>query len=303
MMRKYSAGGGYAASPDCGNLCVRNTVAMNEGHAVHENELMRAALDAARFAAGVHREHAGRVNVEDWSEKGTSDFVTFVDRQAEDGIIERLRRQFPDHAILAEESDAAERGAASTVPTGGWTWVIDPLDGTTNFLHGYPMYAVSIGVTEGRSLEAAVVINTATGDEWTAVRGHGAHLNGNPIAVSETDRLARSLIGTGFPFKTLDLMPSYLEQFDRVLRATSGVRRAGSAALDLCHLATGWFDGFWEQSLAPWDVAAGALIAREAGGLVTRPDGSDDVVGHGPILAGNPTIHRLLGRLLRGEQT
>jgi myo-inositol-1(or 4)-monophosphatase len=180
-----------------------------------------------------------------------------------------------------------------------WTWIIDPLDGTTNYLHGYPVYAVSIGVARAGELEAGFVLNSATGEEWSAVRNGGAFLDGSRIGVSSIDVLSRALIGTGFPFKALRLLPVYTLQLAAVLRATSGVRRAGSAALDLCHVATGLFDGFWELDLAPWDVAAGALIVREAGGVVTRLDGSSDILGYGSLLAGNPVIHAGLGELVQ----
>jgi myo-inositol-1(or 4)-monophosphatase len=267
------------------------------------NDLLGTAVAAARDAAAVHREHRGRVTVEEWSEKGVSDFVTHVDREAEARVVSRVRDRFPEHRILAEEAES-ERTRTHDTPmqslaASGWTWIIDPLDGTTNYLHGYPMYAVSIAVAQHGRLEAAVVLNSATGDEWTAVRGAGAFLNGEPIRVSRIDRMTRSLIGTGFPFKALDLLPRYTRHFEAVLRGSSGVRRAGSAALDLCHVASGWFDGFWELALAPWDVAAGTLIVREAGGLVSRIDGNEDVLGHGSILAGNPMIHETLGALIR----
>lgn len=265
-------------------------------------ELLSVARDAARAAAAVHRHHLGRVVVADWSEKGAADFVTHVDRAAEVVIADRIRSHFPDHRLLAEEEES-ERAAASGVTMRAldaeWTWIVDPLDGTTNYLHGYPVYAVSIGVAHDGVMQAAVVLNSATAEEWTAARGGGAFLNGNRIATSEIDTLPRALIGTGFPFKALHLMPEYTRQLDAVLRSTSGVRRAGSAALDLCHVATGWFDGFWELSLAPWDVAAGSLIVREAGGIITRVDGTDDVLGHGSILAGNAAIHAGLGTLVR----
>jgi myo-inositol-1(or 4)-monophosphatase len=262
-----------------------------------------AALAAARDAAEVHRTHLGRVGVDDWSEKGTADFVTHVDREAEASIVERLRPLFPGHRILAEEEESErERGSGvsmASVRDSDWTWIIDPLDGTTNYLHGYPVYAVSIAVARAGRLEAAVVVNSATGEAWTAARGAGALLNGRAVRVSQIDRLDRALLGTGFPFKALDLLPLYSKQFEAAVRGSSGVRRAGSAALDLCHVATGWFDGFWELSLAPWDVAAGTLIIREAGGVVTRLDGDEHVLGHGPILAGNPAIHAALGTLIR----
>lgn len=267
-----------------------------------ETELLRAALEAAREAAAVHHEHLGRVRVDEWSEKGIADFVTHVDRAAEAGILALLRSRFPDHHLLAEEAEADTRLGMAALERAGpddWTWIVDPLDGTTNYIHAYPMYAVSIAVARGRQLQAAVVLNSATGEEWTAERGGGAFRNGERVFVSDIDRLPRALIGTGFPFKAPEFLPEYTIQLQAALRGTSGVRRAGSAALDLCHVATGWFDGFWELTLAPWDVAAGALIVREAGGVVTRLDGSPDVLGHGSILAGNAAIHEALGSLIR----
>lgn len=266
------------------------------------NELLSVAREAAQDAAAIHREYLGRVEVAAWSEKGTADFVTHVDRQAEAAIVNRIRARFPEHHFLAEEA-ASERGGPSGVTMGAgvdeWTWIIDPLDGTTNYLHCYPVYAVSIGVARAGELQAGFVLNGATGEEWSAVRNGGAFLGGSRIAVSGIDVMSRALIGTGFPFKALHLLPVYTTQLAAVLRATSGIRRAGSAALDLCHVATGWFDGFWELDLSPWDVAAGTLIVREAGGIVTRLDGSPDVLAHGSVLAGNPVIHAALGELVR----
>jgi myo-inositol-1(or 4)-monophosphatase len=264
------------------------------------SELLRVALGAARAAVAVHREHLGTVGVERWGLKGAADFVTHVDRSAEARIVEQIRAAFPDHHVLAEEeaSDRGHAGAVAWSDDASWTWIVDPLDGTTNYLHGYPEYAVSIAAARHGVLDAAVVINGATGAEFKAVRGGGAYLNGVRLHVSEITSLPRSLIGTGFPFKALDRLPEYSRQLEAALRATSGVRRAGSAALDLCHVAAGWFDGFWELTLAPWDVAAGTLIVREAGGVVTRLDGDPDVLGHGSILAGNPAIHAALGELL-----
>jgi myo-inositol-1(or 4)-monophosphatase len=267
------------------------------------NELLLTALESARAAAAVHARHLGQVRVEEWSQKGVSDFVTHVDREAEARVLDRVLNRFPGHRILAEEAES-DRARTSLVPMAGsgqpgFTWIIDPLDGTTNYLHGYPMYAASVAVAEAGVLQAGVVINSATGEEWTASRGGGAFRNGERIRVSGIDRLPRALLGTGFPFKALELLPRYTRQFAMALSGTSGVRRAGSAAIDLCHVATGWFDAFWELSLAPWDVAAGALIVREAGGVVTRLDGTPDVLGHGSILAGNPALHAALGALLR----
>lgn len=260
--------------------------------------LLDIALESARAAVEVHRRHLGRVGVEAWAEKGAKDFVTFVDREAEECIVSRIRAHFPEHAILAEEGTAASTLSEVAAASADWLWVIDPLDGTTNYLHRYPMYAASVAVLHRGEPVAGAVVSGATGEEWTALKGGGAYLNGSPIRVSEVDRLPRALIGTGFPFKAKELLPRYLQQFDAVLRHSAGVRRAGSAALDLCHLATGYFDGFWELVLAPWDIAAGVLIVREAGGIVTSLDGELDPTAGGPVLAGNPAIHAALGTLL-----
>jgi myo-inositol-1(or 4)-monophosphatase len=256
--------------------------------------LLDVARAAARDAAAVHRAHLGQVALEQWSEKGIYDFVTHVDREAEERIVARIRDAFPGHAILAEEGTGA---GGDTGLDGEWLWVIDPLDGTTNFLHSYPAYAVSIAVLRRGVPQAGVVIG-AGGEEWSAATGCGAWLDGRRSRVSAIEDPARALIGTGFPFRQPDQIPRYLRQLDRVLRSTSGVRRAGSAALDLCHVASGYFDAFWELALAPWDIAAGTLIIREAGGVITTLAGGDDVLAGGGVLAGNPALHRALGELL-----
>jgi myo-inositol-1(or 4)-monophosphatase len=171
---------------------------------------------------------------------------------------------------------------------------VDPLDGTTNFLHGYPEYAVSIGVLVDGVLTAAVVKNAATGETFTANRGGGAFRNGTPIHVSTITTPDRSLIGTGFPFSHIDRLDVYVAQFSAVARATAGMRRAGAAALDLCDVACGRFEAFWELVLAPWDIAAGLLIVAEAGGIVTTLDGHAAPVAHTSVVAGNPTMHAWL---------
>ena len=263
-------------------------------------QLRDLALDAARVATAVHRRHLGDLDVSEWGEKGQADFVTRVDREAEDAAMERIREVCPDHDILAEES--TELGDAPSIrarfDAAPFLWIVDPLDGTTNYLHRYPAYSASVAVARGGEVVAGAVVDGTTGREWTAWKGGGAFLDGEPIRVSAIDTLKHALIGTGFPFKALDLMPAYLAQFDTVIRRTSGIRRGGSAALDLCHVASGWLDGFWELWLAPWDIAAGTLIIREAGGRVTSLAGDDDVRAAGPILAGNPVIHRALAGLL-----
>lgn len=267
---------------------------------MNPRRILETALEAARAAVEVHRRDLGQVRVEDWSAKGVADFVTHVDRDAEQRIIERIRAEYPDHAVLAEEGTdvLAEESAATAPASHEWLWIIDPLDGTTNYLHAYPAYAVSIGVLHRGEPMAGVVISGATGEEWSAVRGGGAFRDGHRLHVSYVDRLDRALIGTGFPFRAPDLLPAYFAQLDAVLRRTAGVRRAGSAAIDLCHVATGYLDGFWELVLAPWDIAAGILIIREAGGVAGGLDGDPDLLHGGPVLAGNPVICAALGEVL-----
>jgi myo-inositol-1(or 4)-monophosphatase len=264
--------------------------------------ILNCAERAAHAAAAIHRRYAGRVAVSEWTEKGSADFVTHVDREAEAAIVAMIRAEFPDHAIMAEEASTADSGSgwtASGTHAPGWTWVVDPLDGTTNFLHGYPMYGVSIAASLDGELQVGAVHNTLTAETWYATKGGGAFHNGARIRVSEIGNLKQALIGTGFPFKALELLPRYLGQLALILSNSAGVRRAGSAAIDLCHVASGMFDGFWELSLQPWDIAAGALIVREAGGVITDMSGSQNVVKTGSVLAGNRAIYEALSSLLR----
>lgn len=220
----------------------------------------------------------------DWGLKGDADFVTEVDREAERVIVETLRRATPGAVVLGEE-------LSPTAHAGPLVWVVDPLDGTTNYLHRYPAYAVSVAaVIEGAPV-VGVVIDIERDLVYHATAGGGAWCGERRLAVSSVRDGTRALIGTGFPFKVPNLLPRYLRQFTTILRSTGGIRRAGSAALDLVDLATGRFDGFWELYLAPWDVAAGTVLVREAGGLVTDEAGDPDVVRHGAIVAGNPAIH------------
>jgi myo-inositol-1(or 4)-monophosphatase len=227
------------------------------------SELLEVALSAATAAAAVHAAGSGRIDPSGWEEKGRSDFVTEVDLEAEKRIVETIRARFPDHGILAEESGVSATTSDSAAPV---RWIIDPLDGTTNWLHGYPAYAVSIAAQDADGLLVGVVLNSATGECFEAVRGEGARRDGEQIHVSGLTELRLALVGTGFPFKRLDVLPAYLETFAAVLRHTAGIRRAGAAALDLCDVACGRLDAFFEFHLMPWDVAAGALIVREAGG-------------------------------------
>ena len=243
-----------------------------------------AAAEAARGIAA----RAGERHTLDIRMKSASDFVSDVDVEAETLIRARLSAAYPAAHVMGEEL------SPGVPPANGITFVVDPLDGTTNFLHGYPEYAVSIAAAVDGVLVAGVVHNIATGEVFTARRGAGAFRNGERIAVSTTTEPGRSLIGTGFPFRATNVLAEYLHQFHAVARATAGIRRAGAAALDLANVACGRFDAFWEPLLSPWDFAAGALLVREAGGLVTDCAGGEISVGKSSILAGNPAMHRWL---------
>ncbi len=251
------------------------------------SDLLRIALAAARRGADQIRSIDRPENPADWGLKGQADFVTEVDRQAERTIVETLLAATPDAVVMGEELSPSAAPASLV-------WVVDPLDGTTNYLHQYPAYAVSLAAMVEGALAVGIVIDVARQVVYHATAGGGAWCGERRLRVSDITDRERALIGTGFPFKVPSLLPRYLRQLTSVLRATSGVRRAGSAALDLVDVAMGRFDGFWELWLAPWDVAAGTLMVREAGGLVTDETGAADVVRHGAIVAGNPTLHAWL---------
>jgi len=257
-------------------------------------QLLAAARLAADRAAAYLRDQEGTLPPEAWSEKRPSDFVTAIDREAERIVAEVLLREVPGSRVVGEELTPDDR-------RDGLTWIVDPLDGTTNYLHRFPMYAVSIAaVAEGEPL-AGVVVHVSQGICYHAVRGGGAWQDERPLRVSAVTTPRLALIGTGFPYSEMAQLPLYQRQFAAVVRGSGGVRRPGSAALDLCDVAAGRFDGFWELALSPWDVSAGALLVREAGGVVTDHSGGTDVTSRrGSIVAGNPAIHAWLFDLLRG---
>jgi len=246
--------------------------------------MLNIAIKAARRAGSVILRHSGQLDRLTIESKGRNDFVSEVDHQAEAEIIDTIQRAFPDHSILAEET-GAKHNSAST-----YQWVIDPLDGTTNFLHGYPQFAVSIAVLNNKRLDQAVIFDPLRNELYTASRGEGAKLNDRRIRVSGVQRLENSLIGTGFPFKSYEYLEVWIDCFRALLPKTSGIRRAGSAALDLAHVASGRLDGFWEIGLKPWDIAAGCLLIQEAGGMVSDFKGGQDYMASGNIIAGNPKI-------------
>lgn len=230
-----------------------------------------------------------------WEAKGHHDFVTHVDRTAEAMISETLLRAEPDSRVMGEE------GTPDATTGRGLVWVVDPLDGTTNFLHGYPAWAVSIGAAIDGEVVAATVFQPTAHRRATAWAGGGAWCGAERLRVSGVRQPSHALIGTGFPFKHPDLLPVYLPQLSRILASTSGVRRAGAAALDLLDVASGRLDGFWELMLAPWDTAAGMLLVREAGGVVTNLDGGELGVEHSGVIAGNPAMHRWLLQAVGSE--
>lgn len=253
--------------------------------------MLNTAVKAARRAGRIIIRSFDRGDTLSIDRKGFNDFVSEVDRAAEEEIIEVLQHAYPGHAILAEESGGQGGG--------DYQWVIDPLDGTTNFLHGFPQFAVSIGLLHKGRLDQAVVFDPLRDELFTASAGAGAHLNNRRIRVSRTRKLDQSLIGTGFPFRSMEHLDKSLNTMKELLPRTSGIRRPGAAALDLAYVACGRFDGFWETGLKPWDMAAGCLLIREAGGLVSEPDNGGRYLESGNVVAGNPHIQPLLLAVVR----
>ncbi|HAZ60301.1 MAG TPA: inositol monophosphatase [Gammaproteobacteria bacterium] len=259
--------------------------------------MLNMAVRAAHRAGDLILRYLDRVGDLDVQSKGHNDFVSEVDRAAEATIIEVLRRAYPDHVFIGEE------GGEQAGENEDYQWLIDPLDGTTNFLHGHPQFAVSIALRVKGRLEQGVVYDPARQETFTASRGAGAYLNDRRLRVSRRTGLKGALIGTGFPVRQPAHLDLYLETFRAIMLETAGVRRAGAAALDLAWVAAGRMDGFWEFVLQPWDIAAGALLIEEAGGIVTDLDGGTAHMERGHVVAGNPKVIRELLKLLRGTAT
>ena len=228
--------------------------------------------------------------------KGPNDFVSEVDRQAEEKIIETLLSSFPGHGILAEESGEI-KGSED------YRWIIDPLDGTTNYLHGFPHFSVSIACQHKERLEHAVIYDPIKQEIFAASRGDGATLNNKRIRVSRITSTQGSLLGTGFPFKHHDQFDEFLKIFTEFFSSAADIRRAGSAALDLAYVAAGRLDGFWESGLSAWDIAAGALIVREAGGITTDYEGNDNYLELGQVVSGNPKIMSEMLRKIQQQRS
>jgi len=244
--------------------------------------MLTIAVKAARRAGGIINRAGRNLDVIAVREKAANDFVSEVDREAEQAIIRTLREAYPTHSILAEESGASGKSE--------FQWIIDPLDGTTNFLHGFPQYAVSIALAQKGVITQAVVYDPVHNDLFTASRGRGAFLNESRLRVSKRDHLQPCLIGTGFPYRQLEHLEAYLNMMRDIVKRTAGIRRPGSSALDLAYVASGRVDGFWELGLCKWDIAAGALLVTEAGGMIGDLQGNDGYLESGNVVAGNPKV-------------
>jgi myo-inositol-1(or 4)-monophosphatase len=247
--------------------------------------MLGIAVKAARRAGNVINRGARDIDLLTITSKGPKDFVSEVDREAERMIVETLLASYPDHAILAEEGTAkGDNADAENV------WIIDPLDGTTNFLHGFPQYCVSIALAQRGLVTQGVVYDPVRNDLFTATRGRGAFLNDRRIRVSRRQHLRDCLIGTGFPFRDGSYLDTYLRMMKTMIEQTAGLRRPGAAALDLAYVAAGFYDGFWEVGLNAWDVAAGSLLIQEAGGLIGDLAGDSDFLHGGQVIAATPKV-------------
>lgn len=255
--------------------------------------MLNTAIKAARAAGSIINRASLDVERLQVSTKAPNDFVTEVDHAAEMAIIDTLLAAYPGHGILAEETGSA-RGAGDSE----YVWIIDPIDGTTNFIHGFPTFAVSIALAHRNQVQQAVVYDPARNDLFYASKGRGAYLNDKRLRVSKRTRMADALIGTGFPFRKGDDLGHYMRILEAVMKSCGGMRRPGAAALDLCYVAAGWYDGFFETGLSPWDVAAGSLLVTEAGGLIGNFTGEADFLHRREVVAGSPKIYGQLVQLL-----
>jgi len=254
-------------------------------------EFLDIAIKAARLAGQIIFSHLGKISKRDIGLKQASDFVTSVDRESEKIIIDTIKEYFPDHHFLAEES-------LKEFKKGRYCWIIDPLDGTTNYIHGYPVFSVSIALEFEGEIVLGVILDPLRNELFWTEKGTGAYLNCSSIEVSNIN-IRESLITTGFPFRSKEMIDPYLKLFKNIFLKVSDLRRAGSAALDLAYLACGRCDGFFELGLSPWDIAAGSLLIKEAGGIVTDFGGEDDYIWTGNIVAGNPAVHKEILREVR----
>lgn len=263
-----------------------------------QHPMLNIGIRAARRAGDLISRSMNRLHQLEVRRKDLNDFVTEVDVRAEQDIIETIRMSFPDHGILAEESGRNGTGDRNAAHNDEFVWIIDPLDGTTNFIHGFPQFAVSLALQRRGRLECAVVYDPLKQELFTAARGDGARLDDRRIRVSKQLTIEGALIGTGFPYRSnIQWLDAYMAMFRDVTQRSAGVRRAGAAALDLAYVAAGRLDAFWEFGLAPWDIAGGALLIVEAGGMITNMSG-DEYGDDGHIVAGNPKTHAAMLELI-----
>jgi len=245
--------------------------------------LLATAIDAARIGGEVLRRNFASTEPLRVRDKGKNDFVTRVDGEAEEAVVSLIRSRHPSHAILAEESAAAPGVEAE--------WIIDPLDGTTNYIHRYPFFATSVAVRVEGQVVAGAVYDPVRDEMFSSAKGAGSQLNGAPIRVSDCRDLSKSLLVTGFPFRSLERLAQFLASFEALIHLASGIRRDGSASLDCCYVACGRLDGFWECGLSAWDIAAGSLLVEEAGGTVTDFEGRRGFLQSGDIVASTKPLH------------
>jgi myo-inositol-1(or 4)-monophosphatase len=259
------------------------------------NPMLTIAVKAARRAGNIITRGARDLSRLTIHAKGPSDYVTEVDRQSEEAIVETLLSAYPDYGFLCEEGTAADVN-----PDSEYKWIIDPLDGTTNFLHGMPQYCVSIALSHQNAVTHGVVFDPVRNDLFTAARGSGAFMNDHRIRVSRRNGLKGALIGTGFPFRPEQDADAYVKTMRALFLETAGLRRPGAAALDLAYVAAGFYDGFFETGLKPWDIAAGSLLIQEAGGIVTDYQGGADYIFGGDVIAATPKVMGGLAEAVRG---
>jgi myo-inositol-1(or 4)-monophosphatase len=256
-----------------------------------KNELGRIAARAAYEAGNILMANLGKLTHADIETKLKSDFVTTVDKKSEECIINIIRDHFPDHKIYAEES--------LRQPSGGYRWIIDPLDGTTNFIHGVPIFSIAIGVEYDGDIILGVVYDPTRDELFYAEKNKGTSLNNKSIRVSQVKQAELALLATGYPFRVKEYLNLYQESFKRLYQQVSGIRRAGSAALDLCYVACGRFDGFWELGLQAWDIAAASIIIKQAGGQLTDFSGGENMLETGNTIASNSYLHPMILQIIK----
>lgn len=260
--------------------------------------LVNIGVKAARKAGRIILQSLDQPDKIQIEEKGLNDYVTQVDKACEDEIKYIIHKAYPNHSILGEETGLTQKNNTDDI-----TWIIDPLDGTTNFIHGFPQFCISIGIMEKGRIEHGIIYDPLKDELFTATRGRGAQLNDRRIRVSNTVQLNQALLGTGFPTREIDVIDVYLNLLRELMPQCAGVRRAGAAALDLAYVACGRLDGFWEYGLKLWDVSAGSLLIKEAGGYVSGFESEESYLESGNIIAGTPKVHAQLEAIVRKYQS